>query len=106
MDEIIDQQGGARIIWLGGTLDNAGIRQLDGAGSLSRFILGGAPVGTGKLLARGCASRLLIRSSTVDLRALVAVLMLTVVAPASLRGYLSPMREVMAAWWTVSGGER
>jgi uncharacterized membrane protein YedE/YeeE len=46
-------------------------RQLSGAGSLSGAIIGGAMFGMGMVLARGCASRLLVLSATGNLRALV-----------------------------------
>lgn len=161
MDELIEQLGDARVIWLGGVLvglafgvfgqqsrfclrsasiefwrgafgnklaiwlfafamallatqaliiagflDTASIRQLNGTGSMSGAIIGGALFGTGMMLARGCASRLLILSGTGNLRALVTGLLLTVVAQASLRGFLSPLREEMASWWTIAGSER
>ena len=56
------------------------------------------------ILARGCASRLLVLSATGNLRALVSGLVLTVVAQASLRGVLSPARETLSELWTVEGG--
>jgi uncharacterized membrane protein YedE/YeeE len=91
---------------LAGSLDTATIRQLNGTGSMSGAILGGALFGVGMMLARGCASRLLILSATGNLRALVTGLLLTVAAQASLRGFLSPLRETMSSWWTVSGNSR
>jgi len=60
--------------------------------------------GVGMILARGCASRLLVLSGTGNLRALVTGLILTIVAQASLRGGLSPARETLAALWTLPGG--
>ena len=56
------------------------------------------------ILARGCASRLLVLSATGNLAALVTGLVLTLVAQASLRGGLAPLREGLAALWTVPGG--
>ncbi len=56
------------------------------------------------ILARGCASRLLVLSATGNLRALVSGLVLTIVAQASLRGALSPLREMLSELWTVPGG--
>ena len=52
--------------------------------------------GTGMVLARGCASRLLVLSATGNLRALLSGLVFAVVAQASLRGFLSPLREALA----------
>lgn len=87
-----------------GLLDVDGARQLAARGSLSGSIVGGLLFGAGMILARGCASRLLVLSATGNLRALVSGLVLTVVAQASLRGVLSPARETLSALWTVEGG--
>lgn len=87
-----------------GLLDVDGARQLAARGSLSGSIIGGLLFGAGMILARGCASRLLVLSATGNLRALVSGLVLTVVAQASLRGVLSPARETLSQLWTVEGG--
>lgn len=84
-------------------IETGGIRQLNNAGSLSGAIVGGLLFGSGMVLARGCASRLLILSATGNVRALVAGLMVTVVAQASLRGGLGPLREEISSWWLVEG---
>jgi uncharacterized membrane protein YedE/YeeE len=89
-----------------GLLDPDNVRQLNGTGSLSGAIVGGAMFGVGMIFARGCASRLLVLSGCGNLRALLTGLVLTVVAQASLRGALSPMRESVASWWTISGSMR
>ncbi|MCG8492437.1 MAG: YeeE/YedE family protein [Sneathiellales bacterium] len=86
-------------------LDVSEARQLSAAGSISGALMGGALFGVGMILARGCASRLLVLSATGNLRALVAGLILTVVAQASLRGVLSPSREYFSSLWIVEGGE-
>jgi uncharacterized membrane protein YedE/YeeE len=88
-----------------GLLDVTGARQLAARGSLSGSILGGLMFGAGMILARGCASRLLVLSATGNLRALVSGLVLTIVAQASLRGALSPAREMLSELWTVQGGQ-
>ena len=88
-----------------GVLELTDVRQLATAGSLSGAVIGGLMFGIGMILARGCASRLLVLSATGNLRALVTGLVLTLVAQASLRGALSPAREWVAALWTVPGGE-
>jgi uncharacterized membrane protein YedE/YeeE len=62
--------------------------------------------GSGMVLAGGCASRLLVLSATGNMRTLVAGLVLTVVAQASLRGGLSPMREEISSWWLVDANSR
>lgn len=86
-----------------GLLDVSNVRQLTGQGSLSGAVVGGLMFGAGMVLARGCASRILVLSATGNLRALVTGLILTIIAQSSLRGALSPVREWIAGLWTVSG---
>ena len=88
-----------------GVLDVTESRQLAATGSMSGAIIGGLMFGCGMILARGCASRLLVLSATGNLRAIITGLVLTLVAQASLRGVLSPTREALAALWLVPGGE-
>ncbi|MEM9248873.1 MAG: YeeE/YedE family protein [Pseudomonadota bacterium] len=85
-------------------LDVRDARQLAATGSLSGAMLGGLLFGAGMILARGCASRLLVLSATGNLRAIVTGLVLTLVAQASLRGVLAPLREHLAALWAIPGG--
>lgn len=87
-----------------GFLDPSQTRQISGVGSLSGAIVGGVMFGAGMILARGCASRLLVLSGTGNMRALITGLVLTVVAQASYRGVLAPAREAIFGIWTVSGG--
>ncbi|MHA7776761.1 YeeE/YedE family protein [Roseibium sp. M-1] len=75
-------------------------RQLASPQSLSGALLGGLMFGVGMVLARGCASRLLVLSATGNLRALLSGLVFAVVAQASLRGILKPAREWVAGLWT------
>lgn len=77
-------------------------RQLASPQSLSGAAIGGLLFGAGMVLARGCASRLLVLSATGNLRALLSGLVFAVVAQASLRGILRPGREWVAGWWTTS----
>ena len=91
---------------LAGWLDVSGARQMAATGSLSGAIVGGLMFGVGMILARGCASRLLVLSATGNLRALITGLLLTIVAQASLRGALSPAREAIAGLWTIPGARR
>jgi uncharacterized membrane protein YedE/YeeE len=91
---------------LSGVLQVTDARQLSGAGSLSGAIIGGAMFGIGMVLARGCASRLLVLSATGNLRALVTGLMLTLVAQSALSGVLAPAREAISGLWLVSGPSR
>lgn len=87
-----------------GWLDVSQSRQLATTGSISGAVLGGLLFGCGMILARGCASRLLVLSATGNLRAIVTGLVLTLVAQASLRGALAPLRETLAGLWLVPGG--
>jgi len=87
-----------------GWLDVSESRQLASAGSMSGAIIGGLMFGVGMILARGCASRLLVLSATGNLRAIITGLVLTLVAQSALRGFLSPARETLAQVWTVPGG--
>ena len=84
-------------------LDVSSARQLNGQGSLSGAVIGGLMFGVGMVLARGCASRILVLSATGNLRAMFTGLVLTIIAQSSLRGVLSPFREWIAGLWTVSG---
>jgi uncharacterized membrane protein YedE/YeeE len=59
--------------------------------------------GAGMVLARGCASRLLILSATGNLRALLSGLVFAVVAQASWRGILAPVRETLSAFSVTPG---
>ncbi|SEW19741.1 Sulphur transport [Cognatiyoonia koreensis] len=85
-------------------LDVSESRQLATTGSLSGAIVGGLMFGVGMILARGCASRLLVLSATGNLRAIVTGLVLTLVAQSALRGALAPPREALAQVWTIPGG--
>lgn len=89
-----------------GTLDVDLVRQLNGAGSLSGAVIGGLMFGVGMILARGCASRLLVLSGSGNLRALTTGLVLTVVAQSSLTGILSPLREDLSGLWLINGNSR
>ncbi len=89
---------------LSGVVDVSGARQLSATGSFSGAIIGGALFGIGMILARGCASRLLVLSATGNLRAIVTGLVLTLTAQAALSGILSPLRSTLAGLWTVEGG--
>lgn len=90
---------------IAGFLDVSQARPLAATGSMSGAVIGGLMFGCGMILARGCASRLLVLSATGNLRAIVTGLVLTLVAQASLRGVLSPLREGVASLWLVSGGD-
>lgn len=92
---------GTQLLLGTGALQAEQVRQLTQVGTLSGAIVGGLMFGAGMILARGCASRLLVLSATGNLRALVTGLILTVVAQASLRGVLSPIRQDLASIWLI-----
>ncbi len=89
-----------------GRLNPLDVRQLAMAGSLSGAIVGGLMFGIGMVLSRGCASRLLVLSATGNVRALIAGLVVTVAAQASLSGILSPVREALNRLWVVGPNAR
>lgn len=89
---------------LAGGLDRAATRFIGQPGSLSGAIVGGLLFGAGMILTRGCASRLLILSANGNLRALLAGLVFAVTVQATIGGWLSPLRQSIAAWWPVDPG--
>lgn len=89
---------------LSGWLDLSEARVIAAQGSLSGAVIGGLMFGCGMILARGCASRLLVLASSGNLRALITGLVVTLVAQASYSGVLSPAREAVAGLWTLPGG--
>lgn len=90
---------------LAGWLETGEARQIASAGSMSGALVGGLMFGAGMILARGCASRLLVLASTGNLRALVTGLVLTLVAQAALRGALTPARQAITGLWMIEGGD-
>jgi len=95
-----------QLLILTGELRTAGVRQLDALGTLSGAVIGGLLFGAGMVLARGCASRLLVLSATGNIRALLAGLVVTLVAQASLTGVLAPLRESLSGLWLVAPAVR
>lgn len=87
---------GTQALSVAGMLNTSEARQIASPQSLSGAAFGGLLFGSGMILARGCASRLLVLSATGNLRALLSGLVFAVVAQASLHGFLSPLREALA----------
>lgn len=87
-----------------GLADVSTARQLAARGSLSGAAVGGALFGVGMILARGCASRLLVLAAQGNLRALLSGLVFAVTAQAAWTGMLAPLRGWISGWWTVEGG--
>lgn len=97
---------GVQALMLTGNLPVQGIRQLETPGTLSGAVIGGLMFGIGMILARGCASRVLVLAGTGNVRALVTGLVVTVAAQSSLSGILSPLRGKLSALWIVSAFDR
>ena len=95
---------GTQALVVAGCLDVSEARQLAQQGSISGALIGGLMFGCGMILARGCASRLLVLSANGNLRALLSGLVFAVTAQASYRGLLSPVREWLSNLWLVDGG--
>ncbi len=93
---------GTQVLVALGEVQATEARQLASPQSLSGAAIGGLLFGCGMVLARGCASRLLVLSATGNLRALLSGLVFAVIAQASLRGILKPAREWIAGWWTTT----
>lgn len=87
-----------------GWLDVSQARQLAARGSISGAVIGGLLFGIGMVLARGCASRMLVLAANGNLRALLAGLVFAVAAQSSLNGLLSPLRQAISGLWTIEGG--
>lgn len=87
-----------------GAFDARDAKMISARGSLSGAIVGGALFGIGMILARGCSSRLLVLAAQGNLRSLISGLVFAVTAQASFTGILAPLRESLAALWTVEGG--
>lgn len=88
-----------------GWFDPSNARQLAQQGSVSGALIGGVMFGCGMVLARGCASRLLVLSANGNLRALLSGLVFAVTAQATYRGLLSPAREWLTTLWLIEGGQ-
>ena len=73
-------------------------------GSWSGAIIGGLIFGVGMVLARGCSGRLLVLAATGNLRSVVSGLIFAVFAQMSLGGWLTPLRDYLAALWITDGG--
>ncbi|WP_323767021.1 YeeE/YedE family protein [Antarctobacter sp.] len=97
------------VVWVQGAqllglLDTSDARMMAVPGSWSGAIIGGLLFGAGMVLARGCSGRLLVLAATGNLRSVVSGLIFAVVAQMSLTGWLSPLRDKLAALWITSGG--
>jgi uncharacterized membrane protein YedE/YeeE len=67
-------------------------------------VLGGAMFGAGMVLTGGCGSRLLVLAAGGNLRSAVSFVVFALVAYASIRGILAPVRSALAAAGSVTLG--
>jgi uncharacterized membrane protein YedE/YeeE len=95
---------GTQALVLAGAFDSSQARAIATRGSLSGAAVGGALFGVGMILARGCASRLLVLAAQGNLRSVMSGLVFAVTAQAAWSGALAPMRLAISEWWTVEGG--
>ena len=80
-----------------GWIDFAGHRYHAAALPVLAIVAGGLAFGAGMVLTRGCVSRLTVLGGTGNLRALLVVLTFAVVAHATLKGVLAPLRTTLGA---------
>lgn len=71
---------------------------------IAAILAGGAMFGAGMVLTRGCASRLTVLAGTGNLRALFVMVIFAIMAHATLKGVLAPVRTTLGAF-TVDLGE-
>lgn len=64
---------------------------------IAAILLGGLMFGAGMVLTRGCVSRLTVLGGSGNLRALTVLLVFAVVAHATLKGVLAPLRTTLGA---------
>lgn len=83
-----------------GAIDVGETRFFSSPQSLSGAIVGGGLFGLGMVLARGCASRLLVLSAGGNLRALFTVVLLAATVFVTLEGPLAPLRSAIASAWS------
>lgn len=67
------------------------------------ILVGGLLFGAGMVLTRGCASRLTVLAGTGNLRALTVLVVFAIVAHATIKGILSPLREALGAYTITLG---
>lgn len=98
------------VVWvqgaqMAGLMRASEARMMAVPGSWSGAIIGGLLFGVGMVLARGCSGRLLVLAATGNLRSVVSGLIFAVVAQMSLKGWLAPLRDWLAALWITPGGK-
>ena len=80
-----------------GFVDLDGHRYLDRDLPYLAIMLGGVAFGAGMILTRGCVSRLTVLSATGNMRAVTVLIIFAVVAHATLKGVLAPVRVALGS---------
>ncbi|WP_136634937.1 YeeE/YedE thiosulfate transporter family protein [Pseudooceanicola onchidii] len=85
-----------------GLIDFAGHRYVTGDMPVLAIALGGLLFGAGMILTRGCVSRLVVLTGAGNLRAALVLVVFAVVAHATLKGVLAPVRTTLGSvTWSV-----
>ena len=107
-----DERGSAGAVWVvalasaivgfllassWGYVDLGGHRYLDRDMPYLAIALGGIAFGAGMVLTRGCVSRLSILGATGNMRAVTVLIVFAVVAHATLKGILAPLRTALGS---------
>lgn len=97
---ILGTQGAVMAGWIG----FAGNRLLAPDLPVLAVVAGGLMFGAGMVLTRGCASRLTVLAGTGNLRAVIVLIIFALVAHATLKGVLAPLRVAMGSVTLPLGG--
>lgn len=88
---------GFQIASANGLVNIEGHRYLDTGLPFLAILIGGLAFGVGMILTRGCASRLTVLAASGNLRAVSVLVIFAIVAHATLKGVLSPVRTSLGA---------
>ncbi len=91
---------GVQLLLLTGQIDVSETRFFSTPQSLSGAAVGGGLFGIGMILARGCASRLIVLGASGNLRAIFTVAILAGTSWATYQGPLVPLRNYLAGLWS------
>ena len=89
--------GGFTVAQSYGFVDLGDHRLLASSVPVLAIVLGGLAFGIGMVLTRGCMSRLTVLSASGNLRALSVILIFAIVAHATLKGVLAPVRVALGS---------
>lgn len=87
-----------------GLVDFSSHRLLAQSVPVVAIALGGLLFGVGMVLTRGCASRLTVLAGTGNLRAITTLVVFAVVAHATIKGVLAPLRVWLGGFTVDAGG--